>query len=1849
MTKNLYLILFITISLSFFYTHVRGQQSYDKLWKRVENYRTKDLPVSAVKETTTIYKRAKKEKNFSQMLKAAFIRMSLQDQISPDSFIVDIRQIEGWEKYINNSSDLAILHALLGACYLEKTNKMDSRNIDTIILWRKRALKYFRESLKNKEILASVRVDSYLPLIIKRKDGAIFGHDLLSLLTTFVVENLKTTEFVSASEIVNFYTDLALFYEQKGNNDAALLERLNELEIRNNLGGKDKSLKMMSSLEYKIALLNLIVKNKKNPLCADVYNRLLDVDLSYAEQLKYAREAQSEFPRSIFFNKFRFIEAKVLLPQLNVQFKSGIICGDSIDISLNYRNCNIITFKVLGENVPKNAKIQSFKFHLPSDYTFHEKTVRLAPLSAGKYKIVAETKGVTDTCEIHLTTLKLISMPLPDGRTRITVVNNKSGYPIGRCKVLLYEAEDWRSKIPYKETGSVKTDDSGMVILENGKFAKAFLDKNDETDIISIQGKYYYRHNENKQKIIKLYTDRSIYRPGQVVHVAGLIYNQDGDSLSVVSSRKFTIELKDVNDKTIISKVVESNNMGSIDADLPLPVSCLTGIFHLKMDTGLISFHVEEYKRPTYQVLFLPVKGSYSLGDSLCIVGEAKAFSGESVQTAKVKYTVCRTRGFWYRFYSQEGMNRHIATGETQTDDNGRFNIPVFLDKEELSLKDDFWNVSYVITVEITDVAGETQQGKFVLPLAKQSFYLDPEVPLQMKKSDIKEIKVKAFNLKNELIEINGFYNIFKLHSDYKKENALLKGNFSSKAPFLITELSSLPSGDYRCIFSSVNEKGDTIETQKTLVLFSSDEKDSIDMNEDWIYLSSEEFNLHKSADLYFAPKGGLTDTYIFYDVFSGNKLLESKRIVIHDKMLQHFHYEYNSEYGDGISITLMYVKDGICHHFSKNIVLAYPEKKLNLKWETFRDKLYPGQQEEWRLSIRDVTGKNVEAELLASLYDASLDKLYKHEWYTKLDFSRNIPNVTWNPGFHYDTENLWLNFKNPSYKWRQREFDIFKDFFCIYGLISSGDNPFIKGKTPLRRMNSASVKLMEAVPMAKMNKISETEDNELKQITLRENFAETAFFYPHLMTDKKGIATISFTLPESLTEWRFLGLAHTQNMDYGSIDASVKASKEFTIRPNMPRFVREGDEASISARLLNLADRDISGSVKMELIDPETEKVIISQVKPFAVRKGQTGSSRFEFIVTQKYSLLICRIIAEGKSFSDGEQSYLPVLSDKQWVTESVPFTVRDKGTYCFDLDSLFNHNSKTAIKKNLTVELSQAPFWMLLQSLSLLSSPLSNNAVAWSSAYYVNIMVNYLTEHLPKLKNVIEQWKREDREQHSLSSYLEKNETLKNTILEESPWVVDAMRETQHMQQLSDLFDKNRMISRREIALRRLQALQRSDGSWSWFQGMQGNFYVTETVVEQLTKIKYQVGKVDGRIDTLLNNAYKFLDHFVLKEYYDRLKRKENGLPSESVLHYLYISTLAKRPLTSEVKKMQKFYVNCLIVSNSPQTIYGKSLSSFILNAFGEHSKAKELVQSLRENTVFSSRIGRYYDTDKANYSWADYKIPTQVAAMTAMYAMKEDFPDTESYIDDMSLWLIRQKQVQMWDNPASTVQVLFALLPKKDKFWRTSLEPVNITLDGKTVSFDNVSAGIGYVKKSYALNNKSIHLLKVLKPFDGISWGAVYGQYLESLDKLKVQNNNISIIRHLFVKRIKNGKDQWVVMKDNDILNVGEELKTQLIINSDRDIDFLELKNQRAACLEPKQAISNYNWQNGQEYYQSVRDASTTYFFDHFRKGTCVINDFSFVNRTGKYHMGLATVRCAYSTEFGGHSDSCELIVK
>lgn len=927
------------------------------------------------------------------------------------------------------------------------------------------------------------------------------------------------------------------------------------------------------------------------------------------------------------------------------------------------------------------------------------------------------------------------------------------------------------------------------------------------------------------------------------------------------------------------------------------------------------------------------------------------------------------------------------------------------------------------------------------------------------------------------------------------------------------------------------------------------------------------------------------------------------------------------------------------------------------MKWETFRDRLRPGTEETWTMQILDAAGKPADARLLATLYDASLDRLWDNPWNFQLGFSRYTPSVmpfiqsvnsiaiAYSPFYTYSLSSVYTpdNWQLYSRLWvpSLRQYRT----FSRNGLMVRGAGIMMKAAAAAPDAMRADEALNAQAGFTQDDGVvevelqSETIPLETEQtMTLRENFAETAFFYPDLRTDSTGTVRLVFTVPDALTQWKFRGLAHTRYMDYGLLQAETRTEKPFMIQPNLPRFLRKGDETSLAASLINLSTEKVKGAVRLELVNPMDESVVYQAVQDFQVKAGETGSVRFTFPVNMDGEVLICRMKAEAGEFSDGEQHYLPVLTDKQWMTETLSLQVKGGESQEVNLEDLFNGQSKTAQKRQLTIELTSTPVWYAVQALPVVGNPQQDDAFSWASAYYANAVARKIVELNPQIQPVFEAWKKQGVKKETLWSELEKNQELKSLLLAETPWLAQAADEQEQRQRIGLLFDLNTMNYRMGQTVEKLKALQKGDGSWSWFNGMQGSRLVTTQVVELLARLKSMHIMADAQVAGMYLKGLNYLENAFCQEY-ENLKKNEARnkspqWPSELAVRYLYIASL-DAVAGEKVNKAAKEYMTSKLENRSATySIYEKALIARILQAQGKRTQAEILVRSIKEYTVVTPEMGRYFDTPKAGYAWNGYRIPTQVAAMEAIQHVEKD----EKMLEEMKLWLLKQKQVQCWNTPLATADAVYALL--SDGMALT--EAGQMQAVAGNVTLETPKDGLGCISHTLSGAEAEVKTLTVSHTGKAAGWGAVYAQYLEDMDRVKAfEGKGLQVSREYIYK----GK----ALSAKEKLQVGDKLTVHLTLRADRDMDFVCLKDERAACMEPMRQISGYEWSDGLGRYRVSGDAATTFFMDHLRKGTYVIEYEVHVDRSGVYQAGTSEIQSVYAPEFGSHTEGYTLYIE
>ena len=1299
--KIRYLSLIVLLVMSVFAP--MQAQTYDNLWKELEVLERKDLPKSVISEAMKIYDKAKAEQNVPQMMKAYLTAMQYRSLLTPDSLKVDMNGLEQWASQTGSMEDKAILYSILG----EMTMPADV----------KKGLGYLQASLKDKDRLLLIPVEKLRPMVrVGEASKRYFRDNLYNLLARRAIQIMQqyrwqaaakanqtnslpadmtdmdqfvTYQFVPVSDcdltaaVMQTYQSLLKAYDTETEREGWLLTGIDALNyLYRNFSGNFSNDVCQQELRKWIHTYPAV---KTVPEAYLALAQFLQYQNNQVERLRIVREGIAGYPRYEGINQLKNIEKEILNASLSLEIATAYP-GEQQSVKVNYKNLTGITLQLYKVNLPvtsavlqnrtthfesKYARLQReehFSLKPTTDYLNVDTTLTIQAPQAGIYFLKAVPdgkKGVSDGTLMNVTALKTIYRPLPDGTLELVVVDAVSGQPVSEAEVTIYTEKGGG----YSPQQTYQADKQGTLKLDflnsNKYWYNAHTAADNAMPILNLwKNDYYYKESKRKE-VLQLFTDRSIYRPGQTVYVSGLAYEMEKDSTRVLADKKYTVSLYDANNNETGKVEVRTNGFGSFSGQFVLPSPCLTGYFSLRAADTSVSFKVEEYKRPTFDVTFEPVKVEYQVGDSIEVVGMAKTFAGAPVQNARVHYNISRSYAWVWRF-----MGRGSARweGEAMTDADGKFSVPVHFEIDSDRRESPLWYYTYNIQADVTDGAGETQQANLSLPLGSTSMVLNMDnLPDNLVKEKKLEIKLTAMNLSGEPVDTPVTYQVVEMEEQKdgqeKEGRKVLTGTVEANKSFVPEAIYALPSGNYRLKLSAKDTQGRECTASKNFLLFSLNDKRPPFVITDWFYQDGLEFDAASPATVYIGSSE--KNVYLLYDVFAGNKRLESKRIELSDSVVS-FRFPYKKEYGDGILVSMAFVKDGRLYSHNARIMKPAPEKKLQLKWTTFRDKLRPGQQEEWKLTVLYPDGSPAEAEMLATMYDASLDKIYSaHKLDFGVDFHYVVPLTYWNTSY---MRNAYLYVDFPLKRLRAVPLEYSELIIPSTGrmeamVVGYGGSPRatlagalkIRGRSAANAvMNQEAVtdmvlqeEMVETSAQEKVEMGSSEELAETGDIQIRENFAETAFFYPQLRTNEKGEVSISFVLPESLTRWTFMGLAHTRNVDYGKIEATATASKEFMLQPNMPRFVRVGDKANIAASLMNLSDKGVKGTVRMELFNPETEKVFYSQKQKFDVKGGETGHVNFTFEVSDKYAVMACRMVADGDTFSDGEQRYIPVLTN--------------------------------------------------------------------------------------------------------------------------------------------------------------------------------------------------------------------------------------------------------------------------------------------------------------------------------------------------------------------------------------------------------------------------------------------------------------------------------------------------------------------------------------------------------------------------------------------------------------------------
>ena len=1817
-------------------------QTFSSLWAQVDKASKQDRPKTTLVALRQVENKAVKEKQYGHLIASLFSQILYQQQISADSVSNTIARIQTKATQLRKSDRIASLMFYVAMREMENSNRL---KIDSLGLYN--AYRGFGKKNEGKSLVAELLADKtvaaqltrndavkdFTPLVLQREGSRYFNHDLISLIASTLDD----------------YEPLIDYYLQSGNRKAACIASARMLG--NSIDGYRGDKALVARADSLIALFADL--QECGALAIKKYDLMASANFSAEEKVKWIDEALSKWAKwqeiDYLHNERNFLTvpevrftlpAQTFRPAQNVMvdlFKVRNISKAQFAIT-PVRNCP----KSVLETVSRTRKYASIKSYLVNsqarnvekdfgkhqEYEVFKDSVCLGSLPLGTYYVSMTCDGkkynYTDFL-LFVTDLKVISLPLSAKEMRYVVVNATTGKPVPAAKLYVKTSKNDKEAV-------YTTDSKGECVLGKGSF-NCYVSATKDDDKAHLSASIYNNFNSiyrNNGSVVRhnIFTDRGIYRPGQTVHVSLLAYNvTKGVETAVEAGQNVKVSLYDANYNSIGEATVMTNEYGVAATEFTLPEKTLSGLFHIRTASGSESFRVEEYVRPTFEVSIPRPKVNYRQGDTITVKGTAKAYSGAPLGNARVVYNVKRQQSWWWRM-TGEGNNVLLSDTVT-TDMQGNFEIRMPMLMPEDNASDEakqagrWWICPprfYDIVAEatVTDIAGESHSASLSLPISNRESILTSNLKEMMLRDSVNTV---TFTRRNQAgTEIEG---IVSVAVDGRKISDVEVGK-------AFTLPRNLASGVHSLL--AICEK-DTIK--QSFVIFSMDDKRPVISTPDWYYLSSNRFSSEKGNPVYVQFGSSKRDSYAYYALFSGDKVLESGAVKI-DSSLVTRQFEYKEEYGDGVCLSLAWVRDGVLYEHSATITKPLVDKSLSMKWTTFRNRLQPGQRETWTLSVTDSEGKPADANVMATLYDKSLEAITPLSWHFSDPRHIYVASQSWQTAKSFpDNFHGYATFKRRDYT--SLAFDVFGRKYLSFGCffcIEEVSRPLMRSSAKL----SAGVNNMGMVLMAKkemaapmIERHSEvvaedvaeaSEEQTGKDVALREKLGETAFFLSDVRTNANGVATLSFTLPESVTTWRFLAFANDKNMRFGMMKDEVVAQKQLMIQPRMPRFLREGDKCSVPASIANLTEKVLDVKVRLTLLDAETGESVAIYNNKVEVKPGESSAVNFDIDSKGlEGKMLVAKWIADAGTFSDGEQHYLPVLSAKELMLDTRTFVLQSPGEKEVDIKSMLPLNAE---KARLSLEYTDAPEWLLIQSLPQIADASDDNAISLVASYYANTLASHIAKSNPDIAETVREW---TQDYSSLESPLDKNEELRHTILAETPWVVDADSETAQRKMLYRLFDASLLASRQAFALQHLKALQLADGGFSWWKGMESSRYMTVAVTQTLLRLQAMVCEGNA-YDGIITNAFRYLDKEIAKDvkYMKEAKRKKNEPWLSSFdLDYLYCRAIYNGKMSASVKADIDFMMAYIVKNTRYLDMQSKAGAAIILSRFGNKKAADEYLQSIIEHTVYKEDMGRYFDSYRAAYSWADYRIPTQTSVIEAIKALR---PEQRQTISEMQRWLLQSKRTQAWDTPVNAINAIYAFFGP-DFALRHGMQ-AEISLGTKILEPDTYASALRYEKVSVPLDEYSAFSplssavapkLKIDKKSDGESWANVYLQYVVPASDAKDAANGISIRRELSSKALK----------------VGDKVTVTITITADRDYDFVTVTDHRPACLEPVKQLSEYR--NG--CYQVMRDSQSQYHFSKMAKGKHVITTEYYVSRAGDFTAGTATVQCAYAPEFAGRT--------
>lgn len=1886
--------------------------SYNKLWERVEKYEDDGKPKSAYAVAEQIYKKAAAGRHAGQLLSARLKMASLRQEWAPDSFYTDILELEALRTAEKRPEAKAIYASLLAELYETNRDRAQAEDMELtsaardIREWTKEqydsaASENWRLSMQDLPTLSSARSKDWLPFIEQQEQSVYFKHDLLHVLYHRAMEQDEDIWKGTTKTKAALAAAVTEEYKRLGNREAALLTSLDNVQEQEE--------------EKRSGLLEALIKDYGDlPLCAEAYAQLIHCTSGNEQKAELAQECIKRYPQYERIGVVKNILNDLIKPYISWSGRAIYYPGKTYDWIVYSKNAKNVRLEVLRmpdkfdtnalprKDAEKVAKVRQLGTSVAT-YTqelqnsnpleAHRDTIQWKAFDIGRYAMIitgeatekdAKEKEVVVYSDFICSRLQ----PLYQngmGQQRTIVVDGETGQPIEHAQVEFYylkktRRENRTSVEEHIHVATLTTDAEGRAALDEDSIphvpeAHTLYRNVTLGNDIYLSGYNNYvpfnnppiEQSANPNITLRLYSDRSLYRPGQVVHIGGIMFQKTHWDARVVDEGQVTLVLRDTNGKTLAEQTVETDEMGKISADFVLPQGGLPGTYSIRAEHSYkdshgyasIAIKVEEYKRPTFEVVMDEAPDMHWPSDTITLTGKAISYHGVPIRDGRVTGYYRFRHPYWY----SNDHSERIPCDTLSTDEDGCFAVRVPLkDVQDEAL----WRgLVLELHVEVLSVAGETHEGSSTVPLCKKPLRLSLSVPEQQDRDRLKPITMCLYSSTSQPTDGTVEWAIYTANQEKRTSNdAVLSGVLESRDKALnfdINTLRDLPPGQYE-FYAKATAGAVCDSTSAYFLIFGMEDTQLPKVTPSWIYCPDMTFDKERPACIQVGTS--FEDVAIYCSLVAGDEVVEEYLLPLSDE-LRLIEIPYEERYGDGATFHYIFLKNGKVYQGSQVLRLTQPERTLQWEWKTFRDHLHPGDTETWTLQLRTPDGKPATAQVMATIYDASLDALQPHEWSMFISRAYNISSLPWHVNqYFYDYASYKeLRFPMKVYERGALDFDDFNsewydDLSFSYGRYDSRAMLELGATAVPMMVKRMGQNIEEGAIETSADGIDSSaqgaeDDQDTEHQTtlseapssLRQNFNETAAFLPRLMTNAQGEVAIRFTLPESLTTWRLLGLAHTEDMMSTTFKGEAVARKDVMARLFLPRFLHVDDKASIRATVQNMTDRDIKGKALLEIYDPETERVIASKRQAFTTKANGECLLTFDYHPDDACPVVAVRLTAESGSFSDGEQYYLPILPNSTYVTESVEIRADSLGTFTTDLSPLFNHDSPTATNRKLTIEYTTHPIWYALQALPSLREPAHDDIISIGSALQAQALSAYIANTTPRLKSLVEIWQREQAQgQPALASRLSEDEELKQIILDETPWLREAESEADRKACLMQLLDANQQENTLYALAQRMEKRLESDGGYSWFPGMRSSEVMTLVVATELARLRVMThnfstlpSTVQAILNRLLSRNVTFIAQKMSQDVSDMQKREKEGEKIStaylSYLEYVYLTQHAEVRLNKAQQADVDYLLDHMRGGVSDMSNWERAIAAVVMKGDGRTTEARKYYESLLEHST-TTDDGTFFDYAGGSFRPTSHKIIHHIAAMEAVHVME---PTNKRLQRGLRRWLLRQKRTQMWESNICTSDAIYALLlDNTAELQAAQPDDIVIQYAKRQVAVsrrdaDDAVSGLGFIKKQFA-DGEAPKCVTIERHTDTEAWGAAYATYLTPMTDASATSTGLTVRRDV----------------SNVMPKVGERIVTRYVITADRDYEYVCLQAGRAACAEPASQYSGYMWSNGLGFYRAVRDSRTEYFFDALPKGTYILEEAAFIDRAGTYSSGLTSIRCLYAPEYGGNTQALEFHV-